>query len=1143
MICPHCGEDNPDRFRFCGVCGTLLEAAPAPAGEERKIVSVLFVDLVGFTDRSDRADPEDVRATLRPYHALLKREIERFGGTLEKFIGDAAMAVFGAPVAHEDDPERAVRAALRITDAIADLNDERPELELAVRAAVNTGEAVVALGARPEQGEGMVAGDVVNTASRLQAVAAVGGVVVGEVTYRSSRHVVDYEPMEPVRVKGKAEPVPIWRAIRARSRYAVEIESAPTPFIGRGDELMLLQQTFSRMLKERSLQLVTVAGEPGVGKSRLIAEFSSWVDDRPELVYWRQGRCPPYGEGITFWALGEIVKAHGGILESDSPEEAGSKLSETVDALVRQSSEGEWLRSRVAPLIGLPAPQVDREESFTAWRTLLEAAASVQPLILVIEDLHWADDAMLGFIEYFADWSTDVPVLLLCTARPELYERRLGWGGGKRNSASIALSPLTEDETARLVAALLSEAVLPVETQAALMERSGGNPLYAEEFVRMLTDRAILERRGRVLHIAEDAEIPVPDNVQGLIAGRLDTLPPDRKSLLQDAAVMGKVFWSGAVAEMARRDERAVRADLHELARKELVRPVRRSSMEGQAEYSFWHILVRDVAYGQIPRAARAARHRAAAEWIVGMAGGRVEDHAELLAHHYGQALELARAAGESGHAKELEAPAGAFLVMAGERAMRLDVAKAESYFRRALALLPDQHADRPSVLAKVAEAAWQGGRFLEANRVYEEAIADFEAGGDLFGAGEAKVRLADLLQVHGETVLGENVLAEAVLTLERLPASRGLASAYVMTARRKIFDGLDDEALAYSEKALDIARDVDAREQVVRARQFRGFSRFDLGDLGGLEDLREALRLGLEWGLGLETANAHLNLGDWLWQVEGPESGLEVHREGIAFAERRGLRQAAMWIRAETAWILFELGEWDDLIRAADEVATWEQANRGTQLQGITLPCKARVMLFRGQVQEAAELAARFLPVAREIRDLQVLLPALGTAALIERAKGNASSAVRLIEEWFRKIKEGTNWLRGLNFPDALAVLTDEGASDSAHALIEAFKPRFAHEDHALVTGQAIMAEVEGEMEEGRRLYREAGERWAGYGNVVERGHCLLGAARCLVGLGRPDEAVAHLRDARDVFVGVRAEPLVVEVDAWLERATALSS
>jgi class 3 adenylate cyclase/tetratricopeptide (TPR) repeat protein len=1143
VICPHCGEENPDRFRFCGACGTPLEAVPASAGEERKIVSVLFADLVGFTERSDRADPEDVRAALRPYHALLKREIERFGGTVEKFIGDAVMAVFGAPVAHEDDPERAVRAALRITDAIAETNEERPEMELAVRVAVHTGEAVVALGARSAEGESVVAGDVVNTASRLQAVAPVGGVVVGERTYRSSRHAIHFEPLEPVRVKGKADAVAIWRAVEAWSQHALEIASAPTPFIGRGDELALLQQTFRRMLREPSVQLVMVAGEPGVGKSRLVGEFSTWVHDRPERVYWRRGRCPPYGEGITFWALGEIVKTHAGILESDALEEAGRKLSETVDILVRQGSEREWLRSRVAPLIGLPAPHADREESFTAWRTLLEAAASVRPLILVVEDLHWADDAMLEFLEHLADWSADVPILLLCTARPELYERRLGWGGGKRNSTSIALSTLTKDETTRLVGELLSEAVLPVETLATLLERSGGNPLYAEEFVRMLTDRAILERRGRVLHIADDAEIPVPENVQGLIAARLDTLPPDRKALLQDAAVMGRVFWSGAVAEMGRRNERAVRSDLHELARKELVRPVRSSSMEGQAEYSFWHILVRDVAYGQIPRAARSAKHRAAAEWIVGMAGGRVEDHAELLADHYGQALELARAARESADAKELETPTRRFLVMAGERAMPLDVEKAESYFRKALAFMPNQHADRPSVLARAAEAAFRGGRFLEAERDYEEAIADFETAGDLLGAGEAKVRLADMLQAHGETVPGENVLAEAVLTLERLPPSRGLASAYVMTARRKIFDGLDGEALAYSEKALAIAKDVSAREQVVRAGQYRGFSRCDLGDLGGLEDLQEALRLGVEWGLGLETAFAHLNLGDWLWQAEGPKSGLEVHRQGIAFAERRGLRQVTMWIQAETAWLLFELGEWNDVIRVADEVSTWERTHTGSQLRGIALPCKARVMLLRGQVQEATELASQFLPLAREIRDLQVLLPALSTAALIEQAKGDAPSAARLTEEWFEKALDGSNWLRGLNLPDGLAVLAAEGAPDLGRTLIETFNPRCAHEDHALLTARAIMAEIDGEAEEGGHLYDEAADRWAAFGNVVERGRCLLGAGRCLVRLERPDEAAVYLRGAEEVFAALRARPLMGQVEAWLERATALSS
>ncbi len=632
--------------------------------EERKVVSVLFVDLVGFTDRADRADPEDIRATLHPYHARVKRETERFGGTVEKFVGDAVMAVFGAPVAHEDDAERAVRGALSILAAIEEMNQAEPGLELAVRAAVNTGEAVVSLAARPEAGEGIVTGDVVNTASRLQQAAPVGGVVVGEVTYRATRDVVDYEELEPVSVKGKAEPIPIWRATGVRSRFGAELEQ-PTraPLVGRADELALLAQTYARAVHESGIQLVTVTGEPGIGKTRLLAEFRDVLSEQPEAVSWQQGRCLPYGEGITFWALGEIVKAQAGILESDSPEQASEKLSAAVDAAVGEASEREWFKARLAPLVGaqlIEAPgTAERAESFMAWLRFLESLAAQRPLVLVLEDLHWADDALLEFVEHLVDLSTGVPILLVCAARPELYERHRGWGGGKRNSTTLALSPLTGDETARLISALLSQAVLPAETQAVLLERSGGNPLYAEEFVRMLTDRGILTRRGRVVKIAPEAEIPVPETVQALIAARLDTLPADRKALLHDAAVVGKVFWTGALAWIGRIPERAVEEGLYELVRKELARPARISSVKGQPEYSFWHLLVRDVAYSQIPRAGRAAKHRAVAQWIERIAEDRVIDHAEILAHHYGQALELVRAAGSAGEARALEAPTG----------------------------------------------------------------------------------------------------------------------------------------------------------------------------------------------------------------------------------------------------------------------------------------------------------------------------------------------------------------------------------------------------------------------------------------------------------------------------------------------------
>jgi tetratricopeptide (TPR) repeat protein len=612
----------------------------------------------------------------------VRQEIERYGATVEKFVGDAVMAVYGAPVAHEDDAERPVRAGLAILEAIVELNEAVPGLDLQVRVGINTGEAVVALGASAERGEGVVTGDVVNTASRIQSAAPVNGVAVSEQTYSATSRVFDYESLEPVTVKGKAQPLPLWCAKAARSRYGGDVRRQfKTPFVGRELEKPLLIATFERAMQQRSPQVLTVVGEPGVGKTRLIGELLSYVHARPEITRWRQGRCLPYGEGITFWALGELIKAEAGILESDSPEVAADKLDTSIPP---DEPERQWLLQRLAPLVGAEsASSAERQELFTAWRRFLEGLAATRRTVLVFEDLHWADDALLAFLEYLTEWSQDVPLLVLCAARPELYERRPAWGAGQRNAQTINLSPLTDTETAELVSYLTMSVVLSPAFERAVLERAGGNPLYAEEFARLLADRGV--DPGRELL----AESDVPDSIQALIAARLDTLPPERKSLLQDAAVIGKVFWAGALAEIAGRNEEELEQALHELARKELVRPARSSSMEAEAEYSFWHLLVRDVAYSQIPRAQRARRHRAAAMWLERKAGDRLEDLAEVLAHHYLQALDLAEASGDTAQAGELARPARRFLTLAGDRALGLDTAQAEARLARALELTP----------------------------------------------------------------------------------------------------------------------------------------------------------------------------------------------------------------------------------------------------------------------------------------------------------------------------------------------------------------------------------------------------------------------------------------------------------------------
>ncbi len=642
-VCPACGKELPGEFPFCPYCAAPLSGIPSPTGvRERKIVSVLFCDLVGFTASSEAADPEEVQARLAPYHAHTRERIEAFGGTVEKFIGDAVMAVFGAPVAHEDDAERAVRAGLSVLEGIEELNAADPALGLAVRVGINTGEAVVTVGARPEQGEGMAAGDVVNTAARIQTAAPIGGVAVGEGTHRATSRVFEYEALEPAAAKGKAEPVAIWQALASIGRFGSDvIRSLTTPLIGRETDLALLRSLFDKVARDSEVQLVTVVGEPGVGKSRLVAELFAYIDSLKQLVTWRQGRCLPYGDGITFWALGEIVKAHAGIYESDSAEQATAKL----EALLPESDERPWLRARLLPLVGVETGQpASREESFTAWRRFIEAIAEQDPAVLVVEDIHWADEALLAFLEHVADWSQGVPLLVVCTARPELYEAHPAWGAGLANQTAIRLGPLSNAETAKLVSGLLERAALPPNTEQLLLERAGGNPLYAEEFVRMLRDRDLLDGDGS---LRADVQVPFPDSIQALIAARIDTLPADRKQLLQDAAVVGKVFWAGAAAALGRRTAESVEAALHDLSRKELIRHSRQSSMEGESEFGFWHLLVRDVAYGQIPRGERGRRHLAAADWLEEKAGERVEDMAELLAYHTGEALDLAKAAGE----------------------------------------------------------------------------------------------------------------------------------------------------------------------------------------------------------------------------------------------------------------------------------------------------------------------------------------------------------------------------------------------------------------------------------------------------------------------------------------------------------------
>ena len=557
---------------------------------------------------------------------------------------------------------------------------------LEVRVGVNTGEALVRLDVTPGSGEGFLTGDAVNTAARLQAAAPPGGVAVGVLTYELTDRVIEYEQLPPVIAKGKTEPVAAWRALTPVSRLGADATVALTPLVGRDTELVYLTAMLDRSLADSTPQLVLIVGEPGIGKSRLVLELLARVDARSDLVTWRQGRCPPYGEGATFWALGEIVKAHAGVLETDSEQVAEAKL----EAILPEGSDRDWFRQRLRPLLGLEAPPVDPGVNHTAWLRFFEGLAAARPTVLVFEDLHWADEPLLAFLEYLASHVDAVPLMVVGTARPQLFEEHPGFLAAARHTQRVGLEPLSKDDTGRLVEGLMEGAGARSSAVAEIVHRADGNPFYAEESVRLLMDRA-------------DAST-LPASVQAVIAARLDALHPEQKALLGDAAVIGETFWAGAVDAMGGRERGEVDDALYRLVEKQLVRRVRTSSMQGEEEFAFVHALARDVSYQTLPRSVRAVRHVAAAAWIERVTGGRVEDSADVLAHHYTTAHDLFAASG----AVELAVPAARravrYLTLAGERAYALDAESAERHYARALALAGEGDSQRPVLLLKWAQ-------------------------------------------------------------------------------------------------------------------------------------------------------------------------------------------------------------------------------------------------------------------------------------------------------------------------------------------------------------------------------------------------------------------------------------------------------
>jgi class 3 adenylate cyclase/tetratricopeptide (TPR) repeat protein len=1111
LVCSRCARENPDDARFCNACGSPLDAEPRTR-EERKIVTAVFVDLVGSTARAERLDPEDVRAVLRRYHETLRRELERYGGTVEKFIGDAVVAVYGAPTAHEDDPERAVRGALAARESIAALNDRDDALDLHVRVGVATGEALVALDARAAEGESMVAGDVMNTAARIQSAAPVDGILVGDSTHRATERVIVYREHEPVEAKGKAEPVEVWEAVEALGRVAGPGEDdASSPLVGRENERALLLGAFARARVERSPQLVTLVGVPGIGKSRLVVELREAAAEDEEIITWRYGRCLPYGDGVTFWALGEIVKAQAGIRENDSASTAADKLARAVTDSVPEADR-RWVEPSLRPLVGLVSEDValaDRREELQAgWRVFLEALAEQRPLVVVIDDLQWADDGLLEFVDELVDLVEGVPLLVVCCARPELLERRPGWGGGKRNALTVSLGPLAEVEIARLVESLLGRDPADADLRANVVELAAGNPLYAEELVRMRTSGGDLSG--------------LPDTVLGIVTARVDLLPDAEKELLRDAAVMGGVVWSDGLQAVSTREPGEVGDLLRSLGRKEFLRRERQSAVAGATQHAFVHSLVRDAVYAQLPRPDRIDRHVRVARWIESLPEDRREDRAELLAHHYVEAIELSRSAGLD--SAELIPAASSALQESGLRALAVAAYPAAVRALRAAAMLRGGQLDPHALRAfGIALFETESGGVEE----LEQAFGLFLEAGQRTAAAAAAADLAFGLWGHGDGAGSAAWMQRGLELIDEGGRSPHEAHVLAQGARRAMLAGDTAVAVELADRALELATAIAAEEVRVAILITRATARANSAEYDtACADLEAAGELALVVDPS-EATRAYVNLSSVLTDLGDLEGAKGAARRSIAVAERLGmLGGVGAFAYGNLVEAQFIAGDWEEA--AATSVTELERAERlgGLYQAPMFELVLAELALVRdGKPDEAVQTARRQVAAARERNDDQAIFGVCSLCAWIFARAGRTDEAGAMVDEILARRRERPMGVApGFWTVASVLVLERLGRAGELLELPEPEGSRFLAAARA-IDGNSFAA--------GAEILREIGAQ------PLEADARIL-ASREARARGDEESADQHAERAREVFRHLGADARLAELDAGLRSRSA---
>jgi len=1036
---------------------------------ERRRVSVLFADLVGFTGLAEDRDPEAVRELLTRYFELAREVIGRYGGTVEKFIGDAVMAVWGAPVAHEDDSERAVRAALDLLDVVRTLGDDASGEPVQARAAVLTGEAAVTLGAL---GQGMVAGDLVNTASRLQSVAAPGTVLVGEATYKATAQAIAYEPAGEQVLKGKQAPVPAWRAQRVVAKLGGvgRSEGLEPPFVGRDEQLRLLKDFLHATGREQRLRFVSVTGQAGTGKSRLTWEFLKYIDGLVDDVYWHQGRSPAYGEGITFWALGEMVRKRAGLAEGDDAETTRLKIADALDEYVSDEQERRWIEPKLLGLLGLEEVRtMEREELFGAWRTFFERVSEKAVTVLVFEDIHWADQGLLDFIDHLAEWSANTAILVVTLARSDFLEHHPTWGAGRRNFVALSLDPLNDRSMHELLSGIVPG--LPEAATEAILARAEGIPLYAVETVRKLLLDGRLEQIGDSYRPVGDlTQLEVPDTLHALIAARLDSLDGGERGLLQDASILGQTFTVASLSSVSGVPTSELDAKLRDLVRRDVLTQNRDPRSPERGQYGFIQALIREVAYGTLARRDRRARHLAAARYFESLGD---DELAGVLATHY---LDAYRASDEGPEGDAIAVQARIALRAAAERALALHSPKqALSFLEPGLEVTRDP-LERAALLELSGEAARAAGSMAVAERQFRAAVEAHEANGRSLDATGAMAKLGLMFAVTGRAADGIAVMApflEGVAELGDPPEVMRLAAAL---ARAYLFNDDYEKSLELTDRVLMAAERIDDVALITDAVLTKGTTlMYAARYREGLVLLMGGLQFAEANGFATSELRARLNIS-FLQLPDDPAQSLATARAGLDRSRRLGLQDWATLLTGNVVASGFAVGEWDMVVSLGDEMTSdlatpWSEA-----AEAIGLPIAVRA--FRGQNDNMEADLKRFdasLAAATASQE-QGLWNEIHL--FVELAEGRYDNALRRnvaqIEPLYRLqclmvLGHAAIWTG--NFPRAKAILEGIVANGAPGRWGSAMRQAFA----------AGIAALEGRAEASEAGYREAIEALRG--------------------------------------------------------------